>query len=116
MHINIHAYIHARKHAYTYRRQRFAMQPRLASERKANVSHGNETLLKHANVYKKYRMSSVKIAPNSGDLKPIETVVWARLCCDLAVRGIADLKAGRCLSVCQLKCRASQTLTPYSVP
>ena len=57
----------------------------------------------------------VKFPPNSGDLNPIETV-WARLRRDLAVREMADLKAGRCLSVCQYKCRASQILTSYSSP
>ena len=60
-------------------------------------------------------MPSVKCPPNSGDLDPIETV-WARLRRDLAVREMADLKAGRCLSVCQYKCRASQILTSYGVP
>ena len=94
---------------------RAAMPPHLASQREANVSDNNETFLNQPNLYKKNRMSSVKIAPNSGDFNPIE-VVWARLCRDLAVREIADLKAGRCLSVCQYKRWASQTLTSYSVP
>ena len=92
---------------------RAVMPLHLASHPKANVSHDNETFLNQPHVYKKYRTSSVKIAPNSGDLKPTETVVWARLCRDLAVREIADLKAGRCLSVCQYKRRASQALTSY---
>ena len=48
-------------------------------------------------------------------LSPIEAV-WARLRRDLAVREMADLKAGRCLSVCQYKSRASQILTSYSFP
>ena len=47
----------------------------LASQRKANVSHDNETFLNHDNVYKKYRMSSVKFPPNSGDLNPIGTAL-----------------------------------------
>ena len=55
------------------------------------------------------------LAPNSGDLNPIETV-WARLRRDLAVREMADLQAGRFLSTCQYKCRASQILTSYSLP
>ena len=60
-------------------------------------------------------MCSIKFPPNSGGLNPIETV-WARLRRDLAVREMDDLKAGRCLSVCQYKCRASQILASYSVP
>ena len=43
---------------------------------------------------KRFCLSSVKFPPNSGDLNPIETV-WARLRRDLAVREMADLKAGR---------------------
>ena len=59
-------------------------------------------------------MSSVKFPPNSGDLSPIETR-WARLRRDLAVREMAALKAGRCMSVCQYKLRASQILTSCSI-
>ena len=94
---------------------RAAMPPQLASQRTANVWHDNETFLNQPSVYRKYGMSSVKFPPNSGDLNPIETV-WARLRRDLAVREMADLNAGRCLSVSQYKCRASQILTSYNVP
>ena len=94
---------------------RAAMLPQSASQRRANVWHDNETFLNQPDVYKKHGMISVKFPPNSGDLNPIETV-WARLRRDLAVQEMEDLQAGRSLSTCQYKRRASLHLTSYGVP
>ena len=48
-------------------------------------------------------------------LNPIESV-WARPRRDLAVQEMEDLQAGRSLSTCQYKRRASLHLTSYGVP
>ena len=65
--------------------------------------------------YKKHGMTLVKFPSNSGDSNPIETV-WARIRRYLVLQEMADLQAGRFVSTCQYRRRASLILTSYGVP
>ena len=79
------------------------------------VWHDNEGFLKQPDIYKACGLRMVAFPPNSGDLNPIENA-WAELRKELAKREMADMDAGKYLTVAQYRARASQILHSFSVP